>query len=163
MDREQFVEAVRKGLRDLHLSLVNNAKSQPEELIARLLESRSDREKICEGIAEIIVSERFQYGMAMREANEKNHLSDTLRQSEPFQTLLNDLRMQILPQSLKDIVQTASYGSLSLSEQNNNSLVNQTKAFIEDFTMLKWNWWPLEPRMRDMSSNETRLLWRCVS
>jgi hypothetical protein len=101
--------------------------------------------------------------MAMREANEKNHLSDTLRQSEPFQTLLNDLRMQILPQSLKDIVQTASYGSLSLSEQNNNSLVNQTKAFIEDFTMLKWNWWPLEPRMRDMSSNETRLLWRCVS
>ncbi|CAN9479230.1 unnamed protein product [Alternaria alternata] len=103
MDREQLVEAVRKGLRDLHLSLVNNAKSQPEELIARLLESRSDREKICEGIAEIIVSERFQYGMAMREANEKNHLSDTLRQSEPFQTLLNDLRMQILPQSLKDI------------------------------------------------------------
>jgi hypothetical protein len=60
-------------------------------------------------------------------------------------------------------MQTALCDSFSLSKQNNNSLANRMKAFVEDFTMLEWNWWPLKPRMRDMSSSETRLFWHCVS
>jgi hypothetical protein len=90
-------------------------------------------------------------------------IEEFFRESEPFQVLLNDLRTQLLPLSLRDIIQTASHGSLSLSDQHNNSLSNRTKAFVEDFTMLQWNWWPLEPRMRDLNSNETRLFWKCVS
>jgi tetratricopeptide (TPR) repeat protein len=90
-------------------------------------------------------------------------MKEFFRESEPFQVLLNDLRIQLLPHSLRDIVQTASHGSLSLSNQHNNSLSNRMKAFTEDFTMLEWNWWPLEPRMRNLNSNETRLFWHCVS
>jgi tetratricopeptide (TPR) repeat protein len=90
-------------------------------------------------------------------------MKEFFRESEPFQVLLNDFRVQILPHPLKDIIQTAPRGSLSLSDQHNNSLSNRMKAFVEDFTMLEWNWWPLEPRMRSLTSCETRLFWCCVS
>jgi tetratricopeptide (TPR) repeat protein len=90
-------------------------------------------------------------------------MKEFFRESEPFQVLLNDLRIQLLPHSLRDIMQTAPHGFLSLSNQDNHSLSNRMKAFIEDFTMLEWNWWPLEPRMRNLNSNETRLFWHCVS
>lgn len=86
-----------------------------------------------------------------------------LRDSDAFKVLLNDLRAQLLPQSLRDILQIAPYDSLWLFDQNNYSLSNQMKAFVEDFTMLEWNWWPLKPRMRNLSPGQTRLFWHCVS
>jgi tetratricopeptide (TPR) repeat protein len=90
-------------------------------------------------------------------------MKEFFRESEAFQVLLNDLRTQLLPHSIRDILLAAPHGSLSLSNQHNSSLSNRMKAFVEDFTMLRWNWWPLEPRMRDLNLNETRLLWKCVS
>jgi tetratricopeptide (TPR) repeat protein len=90
-------------------------------------------------------------------------VKEFFQESEPFQVLLNDFRIQLLPYSLRDIIQTAPHDSISLSDQHRNSLSNRVKAFIEDFTMLEWNWWPLEPRMRHLNSNETRLFWHCVS
>ena len=90
-------------------------------------------------------------------------MKEFFRESEPFQTLLNDLRMKLLPQSLRDVMQTAPHDSLLLSNLHDDSLSNRMKAFIEDFTMLEWNWWPLEPRKRKLSSNELRLFWHCVS
>ncbi|KAB2098707.1 hypothetical protein AG0111_0g13061 [Alternaria gaisen] len=89
-------------------------------------------------------------------------LKKFFRQSNSFQMLLNELRMQLLPQSLRGIMRTALCNSLSLSKRNNNSLANRMKVFVEDFTMLEWNWWPLKSRMGDMSSIEMRLLWLCT-
>jgi tetratricopeptide (TPR) repeat protein len=90
-------------------------------------------------------------------------LKEFFRESEPFQVLLNDLRIQLLPLSLKDIIQTVPHGSVWLSDQDNHSLSNRMKAFVEDFTVLEWNWWPFEPRMEKLGSNEMRLFWHCVS
>jgi hypothetical protein len=90
-------------------------------------------------------------------------MTEFFRVSKPFRVLLNDLRTQLLPHSLKDIVQTAPYGSMWLIDQNNNSITNRMKAFVEDFTMLEWNWWPLEPRMKNMDLDKMRLFWHCVS
>jgi len=101
--------------------------------------------------------------------SEDNNLGDLfktkrfLRGSEAFRILLNDLRIHLLPDSLRDIIQTVSYRSLSLSVQHENSLENRAKAFVEDFTMLEWNWWPLKPRMKTLSTKQMRLIWHCVS
>jgi WD40 repeat protein len=163
LDRVQFIGIATKKLRGFHLGLVKDAKTDPENVIARLLGDPLNMENICEGIADAITFGRLQEGVAKGNTHEQSHVEDTIRKSKPFHILLNDLRMQLLPQSLKEMMQTASYASVSLSEQNNNSLINRFKAFVEDFTRLEWNWWPLEPRIRNMSPNETRLFWRCVS
>jgi hypothetical protein len=216
LDRERFVQVGRKTLRSFHQGLLIHAKTELEQQSARLLRSYLGRRRICEGIADLITSEKFHDEQANRGIfqqerleespfetlmkdvphtrtrsvptptkqqedidryrdsesqleSEDNDLRDLakmrefLRKSEPFQTLLNDLRIQLLPCVLRDIIETASYGSLSLSAKNNKSLVNRTKAFIEDFTVLEWNWWPLEPRMRNLAPNEIRLFWQCVS
>lgn len=90
-------------------------------------------------------------------------VKEFFRASEPFQILLNDFRTQLLPSSLRDVIQTAPHNSIWLSDQQSNPLSNRIKTFIEDSTMLEWNWWPLEPRMRLLNPNETRLFWYCVS
>jgi hypothetical protein len=78
--------------------------------------------------------------------------------SKSFQVLLNGLER--LLQSLSDI---ESSTTVELSNEEDESLVNYLKALVEDYTMLNWNWWPLERRMRFLKSNESRLIWHCVS
>lgn len=100
------------------------------------------------------------------EPEEQPHLAEMeefFRNSKSFQSLLNGFKELLLPQSLKDIVMSASTDSIWLSDQQNLSPINRVKASIEDYTMLRWNWWPLEPRMRLLKADETRLFWRCVS
>jgi tetratricopeptide (TPR) repeat protein len=241
IDREQFVDLGRQMLKSYYLGLLEHAKTELEKQGVRLMKSRSGRQRICEGIVDIIKSEDAENDEEKSRAAEQNQLAEKrlemftknlpdtypypdpnqpseievelpadynnvigsdgqdtgtgqeqdesfpdrgleseiqsedndlpnlarmkefFRESEPFQVLLNDFRIQLLPHSLTDIIQTAPRGSLSLSDQHNNSISNQIKAFVEDFTMLEWNWWPLEPRMRGLASYETRLFWHCVS
>jgi tetratricopeptide (TPR) repeat protein len=241
IDREQFVDLGRQMLKSYYLGLLEHAKTELEKQGVRLMKSRSGRQRICEGIVDIIKSEDAENDEEKSRAAEQNQLAEKrlemftknlpdtypypdpnqpsgievelpadynnvigsdgqdtgtgqeqdesfpdrgleseiqsedndlpnlarmkefFRESEPFQVLLNDFRIQLLPHSLRDIIQTAPRGSLSLSDQHNNSISNQIKAFVEDFTMLEWNWWPLEPRMRGLASYETRLFWHCVS
>jgi tetratricopeptide (TPR) repeat protein len=227
MDREQFVDVGQQLLKSFYRGLVKNANTELERQSAGLLESRSDRKKICEDIADIVkfedtqneeeearaaeqlqlagqrLVERFtkdslntypdldpghppekrgklptdyndedifsDRGLESESESEYDYLPTLTRMTEffrglnPFQVLLNDLRIQTLPHSLKDIIQTAPHGSLWLTDQDNNSLSNRMKAFVEDFTVLEWNWWPFEPRMKNLNSNEIRLFWHCVS
>ncbi|KAF2811528.1 uncharacterized protein BDZ99DRAFT_559596 [Mytilinidion resinicola] len=99
-----------------------------------------------------------------REEAELPHLTEMekfFRNSRPFQTLLNEVRKLLLLQSLKHVFQSIPKDRIWLSRQQNQSLVNQTKTFIEDFTQLEWCWWPLGRRMKFLQEDETRLFWQC--
>ena len=101
-----------------------------------------------------------------REEVELPHLAEIesfFRSPGPFQRLLNEFKKLLLPRLLKQVVQSIPRGRIWLSRQQNQSLINRTKAFIEDYTQLEWDWWPLKPRMQLLRDNETRLLWQCVS
>jgi serine/threonine protein kinase len=82
------------------------------------------------------------------------------RNSRSFQVLINDFKSELLPHSVRDIL---SATSVELSNTEDDSLINRLKACVEDYTMLEWNWWPLEPCMRPLKLNESRVIWRCVS
>lgn len=49
---------------------------------------------------------------------------------------------------------------MELSRVNDMSFVNRTKAFLEDYTMAEWDWWPLTSRLPDVAHNERRLEWK---
>lgn len=72
-------------------------------------------------------------------------------------------QLKSLRNELKQIIQSVPKDQIWLSRQQNRTLINQAKAFIENSTRLEWDWWPLEPRMKLLSDSETRLFWRCVS
>jgi tetratricopeptide (TPR) repeat protein len=82
------------------------------------------------------------------------------RNSESFQVLIYGFKKLLLPESLRDIVSSTS---VELSNEEDESMVNYMKALVEDYTMLDWNWWPLESRMRPLNPDESRLIWHCVS
>jgi hypothetical protein len=82
------------------------------------------------------------------------------RNSESFQVLIYGFKKLLLPESLRDIVSSTS---VELSNEEDESMLNYMKALVEDYTMLDWNWWPLESRMRPLNPDESRLIWHCVS
>ena len=45
---------------------------------------------------------------------------------------------------------------------NNPNLTNRFKCAFEDLTEESWDWWPLEPPKRPLSSEKARVLWHCV-
>jgi hypothetical protein len=80
--------------------------------------------------------------------------------SRPFKAVLDGFRELLLPPSLRDILPASS---VEISTEEDSSMSNRVKGFIEDFTMLDWDWWPLRPRMRALEAGERRLIWTCVS
>ncbi|CAN9208885.1 unnamed protein product [Alternaria alternata] len=87
-------------------------------------------------------------------------MENFFRNSRSFEILLDGFRELLLPQSLRDILPATS---VEISTEEDKSISNQMKSFVEDFTMLDWNWWPLTPRMRALQTSEKRLIWKCVS
>ncbi|CAN9156510.1 unnamed protein product [Alternaria alternata] len=85
-------------------------------------------------------------------------MENFFRNSRSFKVLLDGFRELLLPQSLRDILPATS---VEISTEEDKSISNQMKSFVEDFTMLDWNWWPLTPRMRALKTNEKRLIWKC--
>ncbi|EMD95267.1 hypothetical protein COCC4DRAFT_204965 [Bipolaris maydis ATCC 48331] len=45
------------------------------------------------------------------------------------------------------------------SNEDDMSLVNKCKAFIETYTMSQWDWWPLQPRVPGLTPGHLRLEW----
>ena len=87
-------------------------------------------------------------------------MENFFRNSRSFEVLLDGFRELLLPQLLRDILPASS---VEISTEEDKSTSNQIKSFVEDFTVLDWNWWPLTPRMRALKTNEKRLVWKCVS
>ena len=68
-----------------------------------------------------------------------------------------------LSQPVLEVLDTIPKDNVWLSDQEDSSVLNRLKASIEDYTLLEWNWWPLQPRMRALRALEQRLFWICVS
>jgi hypothetical protein len=74
--------------------------------------------------------------------------------------LERDLRLLLLPSSLRDLLVTVPKDDIRILRDNNVSFVNQIKAFIEDHTQIEWDWWPLRPRSHSLSEGRQRLEWK---
>ena len=53
--------------------------------------------------------------------------------------------------------------SIHVCNDEEYTIVNSLKGYIQDLTTESWNWWPLEPRYRHLEPNEARVQWNCVS
>jgi hypothetical protein len=77
----------------------------------------------------------------------------------PFQTLLLELTLLVLPASLRQIVESTPKHLIHVSSTNDMSLSNIVKGFVEDHTAFEWDWWPLTPRVPDIPPGRFRLQW----
>jgi hypothetical protein len=51
---------------------------------------------------------------------------------------------------------------LTWSQSRSLSIANQLKGLLEDTMGETWNWWPLEPRLRQLDDGFCRLFWQTV-
>jgi len=85
---------------------------------------------------------------------------ESLELSHAFRTLVTEIRLLSLPDSLQDIIKSADIHSINISSANCTSAINNLKAFLEDYTRCEWDWWPLPPRMQDVKWAEKRIEWK---
>lgn len=83
-----------------------------------------------------------------------------LRQRASFNALVLDIRLLSLRSSLREIVESVPKNSIEISSVNDTSLINKTKGYLEDYTRLEWDWWPLAPRVHDLQPGKMRLEWK---
>jgi hypothetical protein len=89
-----------------------------------------------------------------------------LFQGNSFCSLITNTSLFLLPAALSPIsrvLMTIPYERVYFSSENNLSVLNWVKGFIEDHTEEIWNWWPLQPRMRPLAKDQMRVYWKCVS
>lgn len=80
-----------------------------------------------------------------------------LHRAIPFQTLVLELKLLVLPASLREAIECAPRCSIHILPENDASFVNKAKAFIEDYTAFEWDWWPLMPRVPELPPGTLRL------
>ena len=78
----------------------------------------------------------------------------------PYYDLTTDLALLALRGPLRQLLSHIPRCAIDFSFRNDTSFVNRTKAFLEDYTMLEWDWWPLNPRVPDVAYKESRLQWK---
>ena len=83
-----------------------------------------------------------------------------LRRGPAFRTLLTDLRILRLPGPLREIINTVPKASIAISSENDTSVLNRAKSFLEDYTGYCWDWWPLRPPLRDIQPDNKRVEWK---
>ena len=91
---------------------------------------------------------------------------DFLLAGIPFRKLCVRLQLCLLPPnlaSLTRIIMTIPGDRIWFSDEEDASILNQFKAFVEARTEENWDWWPLPPRMLKLRPSQTRMHWRCVS
>jgi len=83
-----------------------------------------------------------------------------LQRGSAFRNLVLDIRLLVLPGHLREIVETSPKSSLQLLSKSDNGWVNRTKAYLETYTGLEWDWWPLSPRIPSLGIEEHYLQWQ---
>lgn len=86
-----------------------------------------------------------------------------VRQSRAFRKLQRDLTLIFLPLEIRQVLQSTPRKGIWISQEQDISLLNRLKGWAEDRTLVRWNWWPLQPRKRLLKHGEARLFWQCVS
>ncbi|KAF5859641.1 hypothetical protein ETB97_002552 [Aspergillus alliaceus] len=87
------------------------------------------------------------------------HADSFLRRGLPFRTLVLELRLLVLPASLREVLESIPKCSIQISDTDDTSLMNMAKASIEDYTGFEWDWWPLTPRVPKLSRGRLHLQW----
>lgn len=96
---------------------------------------------------------------------ENSHLDEMTRffcDSRSFHVLVNEFRTLLLPSRIRDILLSHPRDRIWISTEQDATLSNQIKSYIEDYTQLRWDWWPLQPRLRKLGSDQSRLFTQCV-
>ena len=89
-----------------------------------------------------------------------------LVEAQAFKNLVVNLHIFLCPATMKPIIRSLLSvlpDRISFSTKNNYSVCNRMKILAEHVTEDEWNWWPLQPKMRFLKEDETRVLWTCVS
>lgn len=126
---------------------------RPEEIDARWLETDYDTEDECEE------TESHTEILGIPALGERNEVNKFLRRPIPFQTLTWDLRLMILPTSVKEILEKTPRKCISVSFTNQASFMDRSKVFLERHTGFEWDWWPLLPPIPDVSPETPLLHW----
>jgi len=87
-------------------------------------------------------------------------LGEDLESLEPLDLISTKLAVSTLRRPLRQLLSQIPRSAMNLSDRNDTSWVNTTKAFIEDYTMAEWDWWPLAPRVPGVAPGECRLQWK---
>ncbi|KAL9068418.1 MAG: hypothetical protein Q9157_006508 [Trypethelium eluteriae] len=90
-----------------------------------------------------------------------SELSTILRGTRAFQLLLKDCMMMLLPPELRRVLLSISKEQIWVASEQDPSISNKLKAWVEQSTRMRWDWWPFEPTKRILSGNEFRIFWRC--
>ncbi|GFF25909.1 hypothetical protein IFM61606_09579 [Aspergillus udagawae] len=212
MDRQRFVENLRRLLKAFHKNLAAEAESEAEKAVARLLRSRRGRLRISQQLAVYFPQEQEVIGegdrVDTRVAPEDKHRVETwlrtlqraidpqefedqnivhesgvsdsdddsmrdefpyiseleifLRRARSFQTLLKDFMLMFLPTDVRHVLLSIPRKQIWVSQEQDVSLANRVKAWVEDSTKVRWNWWPFEPRKRMLQEGESRMFWQCT-
>ncbi|KAJ4159125.1 uncharacterized protein LMH87_008039 [Akanthomyces muscarius] len=85
-----------------------------------------------------------------------------LRESMSFRRLQKEFMLIFMPRTLRHVLLSIPRKYIWVSQEQDLSLSNRAKAWIEDVTLLKWNWWPFCPRKRLLRHSEARVFWRCT-
>ncbi|KAJ5641663.1 hypothetical protein N7490_005663 [Penicillium lividum] len=100
------------------------------------------------------------------EAGEFPYISEMktfMRKARSFQVLLKDLMIMFFPSDLRGVLLSIPKKNIWVSQEQDLSLLNRVKGWIEDQTQARWNWWPLKPSKRLLKDSESRMFWKCVS
>jgi hypothetical protein len=92
--------------------------------------------------------------------------SDSLGDEFPnisLQILLKDFMLMFLPTELRHVLSSIPKEHVWASQEQDLSVANRVKAWVEDSTQVSWNWWPLKSRKRMLRDGESRIFWKCVS
>jgi hypothetical protein len=219
MSKERFIRNLRRLLKSFYKNLREEAETESERAVARLLRSKYGRQRISEKLLAHIsdeqnetgdygrldsnvplyakirtekwlerisdkqtepISEELEKTRLMSSDSDDSHpdiphggqeetitpqifaLKEFLMNCRSFQCLIRDFGLMLLPAELKQLLSSIPKRNIWLSKEQDVSLLNWTKGWIEDFSQLTWNWWPLEPRKRLLQENEYRIFWYCV-
>ena len=89
-------------------------------------------------------------------------LENFLTGSTAFHALLHNFRIFVRPQSLSQLAFSTPSRQIKFSNENDFSLINKMKTFMEEHTGAQWNWWPFSPRKQFLGPNRARVYCQCV-
>jgi hypothetical protein len=119
-----------------------------------VVEECVDIESLTSGSEEDFVKDEFPFTSELR---------TFLQQSRSFRKLRKEFMLVFLPPNLRHLLLSIPRKHIWISQDQDLSLSNQLKAWVEDHTHVRWLWWPLSARKRMLRPDEARVFWRCVS
>ena len=89
-------------------------------------------------------------------------VEDFLTGGSAFQALSTTFAVFVLPLNLRRLIMSVPLAKMRFSVEDDLSLLNKLKSFMEIHTGARWNWWPLKPRVPLLNANQMRMHWQCV-